>query len=122
MKLPIVCRKTVLVPTPTDSAALNDYNGQAKNGMVSVPVSAWRKYLGVLWPIPKEEGGIVKRRKVFPCEHTGFGTYCHRCKPNIPRVRDKALAGSYGDKVQHEEEKSKARKEVIKNGYPSSQV
>lgn len=47
----------------------------------------------------------MKRKKVFKCEHKGFGDYCHTCSPNIPRDSQKALKGEYGPKVQKKEER-----------------
>ncbi|HEB13403.1 MAG TPA: hypothetical protein ENI13_00300 [candidate division CPR3 bacterium] len=129
MRATIVCRKTILVPVipelenvksktdREDMKAMLDVEGNApnSNGYVSMDITAWRLSGKYYWPLNKEEGGTVRRRKIFPCDHTGFGDYCHRCKPNTPRDKKEALAGKYGSKVQRKEE-SKPGKEVKKNG------
>ena len=131
MRAAIVCRKTILVPVvpelenmkfKTDRDDMKDILGAEgshpnSNGYASISVWAWRLSGKTYWPLQKEKGGIVKRRKVFACNHTGFGDYCHQCKPNTPRDSKEALAGKYGSKVQRKEKgKSKPGKEVKKNG------
>lgn len=56
------------------------------------------------------------RRKKFhtECQHKSFGKFCHKCAPNKPRDREKALAGEYGPKVQRKEKKIKVKKKEIK--------
>lgn len=129
MRSPIVCRKTILVPVipelegvkfKTDRDEMRtilDTYASIPNpdGYASMPVDEWRLVGKAYWPLSKTEGGTVKRRKVYACNHTGFGEYCHTCKPNTPRDKKAALAGKYGSKVQRKEE-SKPRKEVKKNG------
>ena len=129
MRSAIVCRKTVLVPvipelenvkSKTDRDDMKDILGGEgsmpnSNGYASISIWSWRLSGKTYWPLQKEKGGTVKRRKVFACNHTGFGDYCHTCKPNTPRDKKEALAGKYGSKVQLKEE-SKPRKEVKKNG------
>ena len=131
MRSAIVCRKTILVPVvpelenmkfKTDRDDMRDILSAEggvpnANGYVSMDVAAWRLSGKTYWPLNKEKGGMVKRRKVFACNHTGFGDYCHQCKPNTPRDSKEALAGKYGSKVQRKEKgKSKPGKEVKKNG------
>ena len=55
---------------------------------------------------------MPKRKKHFNCQldnglpvaHVGFGTFCHRCKPNDPRNKEKSLKGLYGPKVQQKDQ------------------
>ncbi len=50
---------------------------------------------------------MPRRKKHFnDCEHVGFGTFCHKCKPWKPRDRRDALEGAYGIKVTKKEAKN----------------